>query len=197
MPPDAAVDDLVVVGGGIVGLATACRILQLAPTPGARLDREGPRLGQHQSGHNCGVLHAGIYYAPGSMKARLCREGKAQLEAYCAEHGIEVVRVREARRRVGRARILRASSRSGRGRRRTARRSSCVGPERIAELEPHAVGVRALWSPSTGDRGLQPGGGAMAEDVRALGGTIDTGRRSTASRAPAGGSCCKRAIARS
>lgn len=80
--------DFVVVGAGIVGLATA-RELQLRH-PGitiAVVDKE-TRPGQHQSGHNSGVLHAGVYYKPGSLKAQLCVQGKASMERFADEHGI-------------------------------------------------------------------------------------------------------------
>src|SRR5919204_525973 len=80
--------DLVIVGAGLVGLATAVSLLERKP--GLRLvvlDKE-PELATHQSGHNSGVLHAGLYYAPGSLKARLCREGRAALIAFADEHGI-------------------------------------------------------------------------------------------------------------
>ncbi|HZY68801.1 MAG TPA: FAD-dependent oxidoreductase, partial [Devosia sp.] len=80
--------DFCVVGGGIVGLATAYALLQRQP--GARLvllEKEGA-LGQHQTGHNSGVIHAGIYYTPGSLKARLCREGAEATKAFCRDNNI-------------------------------------------------------------------------------------------------------------
>ena len=84
--------DVAIIGGGIVGLATALRLLEARPDLRlAILEREA-ELATHQSGHNSGVVHAGLYYAPGSLKARLCREGKAALEAFCDEHGIPVER---------------------------------------------------------------------------------------------------------
>ncbi|MDX6484893.1 MAG: (S)-2-hydroxyglutarate dehydrogenase [Gaiellaceae bacterium] len=84
--------DLAVAGAGLVGLASAYRILERAPHLRlVVLDKErGP--GQHQSGHNSGVLHAGLYYAPGSLKAELCRSGAAALRDKCAEWGVPVVR---------------------------------------------------------------------------------------------------------
>src|ERR687888_2690794 len=82
--------DIAIVGGGIVGLATA-RALR-ARLPGARLvllEKE-PRLAAHQTGHNSGVIHSGIYYKPGSYKARLCVEGKGLMLDFCGKHGIRV-----------------------------------------------------------------------------------------------------------
>jgi (S)-2-hydroxyglutarate dehydrogenase len=88
----APVHDVVVIGAGIVGLATALRLLETSP--GLRVvvvDRED-RVAAHQSSHNSGVLHAGLYYPPGSAKARWCRRGKEALERFCAEHGVPVRR---------------------------------------------------------------------------------------------------------
>ena len=80
--------DVAIVGGGIVGLATALEIT--ARRPGARvlLFEKEDRVAWHQTGHNSGVIHSGIYYKPGSLKALNCRRGKAMLEAFCREHGL-------------------------------------------------------------------------------------------------------------
>src|SRR5690606_33345365 len=84
----SAVYDYCIVGGGIVGLATAHALLK--KFPGARLvvlEKEAT-LGQHQTGHNSGVIHAGVYYTPGSLKARLCREGAEATKAFCRDNGV-------------------------------------------------------------------------------------------------------------
>ncbi|HSR26513.1 MAG TPA: FAD-dependent oxidoreductase, partial [Candidatus Eisenbacteria bacterium] len=80
--------DVVVVGAGIVGLASARELLRRRP--GARLAvvEKEPRVGVHQTGHNSGVIHSGVYYAPGSLKARLCVSGARELYAYCEANGI-------------------------------------------------------------------------------------------------------------
>jgi L-2-hydroxyglutarate oxidase LhgO len=174
MPPEAAGDDVVIVGAGIVGLATARRILQLAPGTRLRVIEKDPAVGRQQTGHNSGVIHAGIYYAPGSMKARLCRDGKAQLERYCEDRGIEVVRCGKLvvasgdQDLAGLAQIQARAEANGAP-------VELVGPERLAELEPHAVGVRALWSPTTAIVDFGQVAAAMAADVQALGGRVDTG----------------------
>ena len=80
--------DVAIVGGGIIGLATARALLERAPS--ARiviLDKES-KLGMHQTGHNSGVIHSGIYYKPGSLKARLCVEGVRLMKAFCTAHGM-------------------------------------------------------------------------------------------------------------
>src|SRR3954447_23565241 len=82
--------DVVVIGGGILGLATARQLLRDRPELKLLLVEKGAALGSHQTGHNSGVVHSGIYYAPGSMKARLCVAGKRELEDYAAEKGIRV-----------------------------------------------------------------------------------------------------------
>ena len=80
--------DILLVGGGIVGLATAFQLLRRTPDVRLALIEREPALAAHQSGRNSGVLHAGLYYAPGSLKARLCREGKAALESFAEAHAI-------------------------------------------------------------------------------------------------------------
>jgi L-2-hydroxyglutarate oxidase len=82
------IHDFCVIGGGIVGLATAMRLLQRHPGKSLVLVEKETRLARHQTGHNSGVIHAGIYYAPGSLKAELCLKGAAATKEFCAEHGI-------------------------------------------------------------------------------------------------------------
>ena len=91
MPVEKA--DLAVIGGGIVGLATSLQLLRRRPQLRLVVLEREPEVAMHQSGHNSGVVHAGLYYKPGSLKARLCRAGKAELEAYCAEHDIPLRRI--------------------------------------------------------------------------------------------------------
>ena len=88
MSADIHVHDLCVVGGGIVGLATAVEFIRRHPGADVVLLEKEPALGRHQTGHNSGVIHAGIYYKPGSLKAELCRKGADATKAFCTEHGI-------------------------------------------------------------------------------------------------------------
>ena len=74
-----------VVGGGIIGVAVARRVLQVEPDAAVTLYEKEPALAQHQTGHNSGVVHAGLYYSPGSLKAELCRRGGSMVAAFCAE----------------------------------------------------------------------------------------------------------------
>ena len=132
--------DIAIVGGGIVGLATAFQIGRAAPGDPRGASREGGAASAaHQTGHNSGVIHSGIYYKPGSLKATNCRRGKALLEAFCREHGIafetcgKVVVAIDARRAPAARRHHRARPANG---------VACelIGPERLRELEPHAAG---------------------------------------------------------
>jgi L-2-hydroxyglutarate oxidase len=171
--------DLVVVGAGIVGLASAREML--ARRPGLRLaviDKE-PRIGGHQTGHNSGVIHSGIYYAPGSLKARLCVAGSRELYAYCEGQGIPTERC---------GKVIVATEESELGRLRDLHRRGLengveglelVGPERLREIEPHSAGIAALWSPNTGIVDYSLVASRYALDVRNAGGEIHTGRRLT------------------
>ena len=169
--------DLAIVGGGIVGLATARQLLKKKPGLALAVVEKEAEVAAHQTGHNSGVLHAGLYYAPGSKKALLCREGKAALEAYAVERGIPFEH-------CGKLVVARDESELPRleGIRERAARNGVegleeIGPDRIRELEPHAAGIRALWSPRTGIIDFRRVAEAYAEDVRSNGGAILTGRR--------------------
>ena len=173
---DATVD-VVIVGGGIVGLATARRLIR--DRPGLRLvvlERE-PELAAHQSGHNSGVVHAGLYYAPGSLKAKLCREGKAALESYCAEKGIPLEQTGKLVVALTDAELPRLTALHERATANGVPGLELVGPERMREIEPHAAGIQGLWSPTTGIVDFRTVTLSYADDIRAAGGTIDTGRQ--------------------
>ena len=166
--------DVAIVGGGIVGLATALRIQQRRPGLRIAILEKEAELATHQSGHNSGVLHAGLYYAPGSLKARLCREGKAAMEAFAETHGVPidhcgklVVAVDESE--LGRLDALRERAIAN-----GVPGLEDVGRERIRELEPHAAGIRGLWSPRTGVIDFRRVALAIADDLRTAGVDIRT-----------------------
>ena len=145
-----AASDICVVGGGIVGIATA-RELQLRH-PGARvlvIERE-PALATHQSGHSSGVIHAGIYYAPGSLKARLCVAGAARLYAYCEERGIEARREGKVIVATEQSELPRLDELERRGTANAVPGLRRIGPDELREIEPHAS--RPLGPPLAGDR---------------------------------------------
>jgi glycine/D-amino acid oxidase-like deaminating enzyme len=163
-PPERV--DVAVVGAGIVGLATALRCSSQADLRVAVLERED-HVAAHQTGHNSGVVHAGLYYAPGSAKAVLCREGKALLERYCEARGIplehpgKLVVALDA----GDLEPLRALRE--RGLANGVEGLEEVGPERIREIEPHVAGIRR-WGPRT-DRRLHAGGRGVRSRLRDAG----------------------------
>jgi 2-hydroxyglutarate dehydrogenase len=172
-PPEQT--DLLVVGGGILGLAVARELLARHPDASLCVLEREPELGAHQTGHTSGVIHAGIYYEPGSLKARLCVEGARELFAFCEERGIEA-------RRDGKLIVAGSDGELPRlddlERRGTANRVPGLrrlkGDE-IAEIEPHATGVAALHSPATGVVDFRAVARAYADDVGAAGGEIVTG----------------------
>jgi len=142
--------DAIVIGGGVVGLGVALEISRRFPRLRLLLLEKEARVGQHQSGHNSGVIHSGVYYKPGSLKARLCVTGAAAMIEFCRENGIphqvcgklivathadELPRLEDLRKR-GEANGL-AGLR-------------LIGPEELREIEPHAGGLQALVVPSTG-----------------------------------------------
>ena len=171
--------DVAIIGGGIVGLATALRLLEARPDLRLGIVEQEPELAMHQSGHNSGVIHAGLYYAPGSLKARLCREGKAAVEAYCTEKGIPFESTGKLVVALTQDELPRLEALRERALANGVPGLEVVGPERIRELEPHAAGIRGLWSPTTGIVDFRRVALAYADDVRAAGGTIWTGRRVT------------------
>jgi L-2-hydroxyglutarate oxidase LhgO len=168
--------EVAIVGGGIIGLATAFQLLRRRSGLSLALLEKERGLATHQSGRNSGVVHAGLYYRPGSLKARLCREGKAELEEFAAEHGLAHRRCGKLIVAVRPEEVARLADLAKRARANGAKDVEEVGPERIAELEPHAGGIRALHSPETGVIDFGAVAQALAGEIRALGGEIFTGR---------------------
>ena len=171
--------DVVVVGGGIVGLATAYRLLEARPALNLAVLEKEAELASHQSGHNSGVVHAGLYYAPGSLKARLTRDGKAELDAFCAAQGIPLERTGKLVVALSVDELPRFEALRERAVANGVPGLEVVGPERIREIEPHAAGIRALWSPSTGIVDFRRVALAYGDEVRERGGAISTGRAVT------------------
>ena len=166
--------DVVIVGGGIIGLATGLRLLEARPDLRLALVEKESELATHQSGHNSGVLHAGLYYAPGSLKARLCREGKALVEGFADRHGIPYERCGKLVVALDEGELPRLAALHERALANAVPGLEEVGPERIRELEPHAAGIRGLWSPETGIIDFRRVALAMADDLRAHGAEIRT-----------------------
>lgn len=164
--------DVIVVGAGIVGLAASMRILERHPKSRlVVLDKED-RIGAHQTGHNSGVLHRGVYYAPGSLKARLCVSGAASLSAFCDARGIPIRSVGKVIVALGEAEMPALMELQRRGVANGVPQLRLIGPEELAELEPHAAGVSALHSPHTGVVDFGAVARAYADSIRDLGGEI-------------------------
>ncbi|MEU8341325.1 L-2-hydroxyglutarate oxidase [Spirillospora sp. NPDC048832] len=164
-----------VVGAGIIGLAIARRLAETRP--GVRvtvLDKED-RVAAHQTGHNSGVAHAGLYYAPGSLKATLCRRGIGLLKEYCTDRELpyeecgKVVVARDASELAALDEIERRATANGVP---GLRRLTAGG---LREIEPHAAGVAALHSPTTAIADFPAVARAFAADVAAAGGEIRLG----------------------
>ncbi|HSD23406.1 MAG TPA: L-2-hydroxyglutarate oxidase [Solirubrobacterales bacterium] len=173
VPPQRS--DFVVIGAGILGLAVARELL--ARHPGASLcvlERED-RLAAHQTSHSSGVIHGGIYYAPGSLKARLCVEGARLLYAYCEERGIEAKRNGKLIVATEESELPRLGELERRGLANEVPDLRRIGPDEIGEIEPHARGIAALHSPATGVVDFARVAAAFAEDVAAAGGAVATG----------------------
>jgi (S)-2-hydroxyglutarate dehydrogenase len=167
--------NVAIVGGGIVGLALARELIGRNPRSSVCVFERERELATHQSGHNSGVIHAGLYYAPGSLKARLCVQGARELYEYCEQRGI-------ASERCGKVIVAANNSELGRleqlERRAAAngvpglRRLDAVG---IAALEPHARGIAGLHSPATGIVDFAAVARAYARDVLEAGGALARG----------------------
>ena len=168
--------DIAVVGGGIVGLATSLQLLRSKPDLRLVLLEREPELARHQSSHNSGVVHSGLYYTPGSLKARLCRAGKAELEAYCAERGIPLERIGKLVVALDEAELPRLHDLHQRGTANGVDGLEIVTPERMREIEPQAAGIQGLWSAGTGIVDYQRVALSFADDVQGMGGEIETGR---------------------
>jgi L-2-hydroxyglutarate oxidase LhgO len=142
--------DVAIVGGGIVGLATARAILETAPRARLALLEKEPRLGAHQTGHNSGVIHSGIYYRPGSYKARLTVEGARLMGEFCAERGIRVERCGKVIVATSPEELPRLATLYERGVANGVPGVTMMEPERLRELEPNAAALRGIHSPNTG-----------------------------------------------
>ena len=167
--------DVVIVGGGIIGLAAAREILSRWPGTSLAIVEKEPALSEHQTGHNSGVIHSGIYYAPGSLKARLCTAGARLMYEYCESHGVKADRCGKLIVATEESELPALDELYRRGTANGVPDLEMVGPAGIREREPHCTGIRAIWSPSTGIVDFLQVAQAMADDVAQLGGVILTG----------------------
>ncbi len=173
--------DYTIIGGGILGLATAYRLLQERPGATLVLLEKESGLARHQTGHNSGVIHAGVYYTPGSLKARLCKEGAARTIRFCEEQGVAYERcgklivatdAEEAARLKGLEERVVAN----------ALDHETVSADRLREIEPNVAGAAALLVHATGIVDYSQICARFADAIRESGGEIRTGAAVTAIR---------------
>jgi L-2-hydroxyglutarate oxidase len=169
--------DAIVVGGGIVGLGTALAILRTRPGTSLVVLEKEPRLGAHQTGHNSGVIHAGLYYKPGSLKARMCARGRILLERFCEEHGVSFERCGKVIVATGDEELPRLDELERRGRANGLTRLKRIDAIQLREREPHAAGVAALLVPETGIVNYSDVLRAFAAEVSRCGGEVRTAAR--------------------
>jgi (S)-2-hydroxyglutarate dehydrogenase len=172
--------DLTVVGGGIVGLATARALLAERPDLRLVILEKEPRLAAHQTGHNSGVIHSGIYYKPGSHKARLCVEGARLMKEFCAEHAIRVDPIGKVIVATFEDELPRLQALFERGKANGVAGLSLIDRDRLREIEPHAAAIRAIHSPTTAIVDYGEVAQALARDLLTQGVAIRTGARVTA-----------------
>jgi L-2-hydroxyglutarate oxidase len=160
--------DFAIIGAGIVGLAAAREILRARPRSSTVVLEKENAVASHQTGHNSGVIHAGIYYAPGSLKARLCREGAAATKAFCTEHGIKfencgkLLVATNERERVRMGALFERAKQNG-------IEALPIDRTGLIRLEPNITGVGALLVPSTGIVDYKEVASAIAQIVTAQG----------------------------
>jgi (S)-2-hydroxyglutarate dehydrogenase len=142
--------DILVIGAGIVGLSAAMEATHRFPQLRLAVLEKENAPARHQSGHNSGVIHSGIYYRPGSLKARLCVEGAAAMVKFCRRHGIACEICGKVIAATEQAELPRLEELRRRGTANGLQGVRELGPEQLRELEPNSVGIRALHVPSTG-----------------------------------------------
>jgi L-2-hydroxyglutarate oxidase len=173
--------DVIIVGGGIVGLATGYQLLQQHPGKRLLIVEKEPSIAAHQTGHNSGVLHSGIYYRPGTLRARNCRTGKQAMERFCTEHGIPYEICGKVIVAVDESELPLLQTIFERGR---ANGVLCeiIDRRRLIELEPHVTGVRAIHVPEAGIVNYRQVAETLAALLRGGGAEVVCSARMTAVR---------------
>ena len=164
--------DVVIVGGGIVGLATAHRLLEARPQTRLRLLEKETKLAAHQTGNNSGVLHSGLYYKPGSDKAKLSVSGLQQMVAFCRNHGIAHEQCGKIVVATNEDELSRLDNLWQRGNANGLQGLRKLTPEEIKEIEPHAAGIAAIHVPQEGIVDYPAVCEKLGELIRQAGGEI-------------------------
>jgi (S)-2-hydroxyglutarate dehydrogenase len=171
--------DVLVVGAGIIGLATARALVLERPALRVLVVDKERDVGFHQTGHNSGVLHGGVYYTPGSLKAAFCIRGKDAMERYADEKGISLARRGKLIIALDESELERLAELGRRAAANGVPGLREVGGGELAEVEPNAIGIRALHAPQTAVIDYHAVTRALADDVRSLGGEVQLGRSVT------------------
>ena len=164
--------DLTIIGGGIVGLATALKILEAYPRTKLLILEKEAQLARHQTGNNSGVIHSGLYYRPGSLKARSCVTGRKALIEFCNENSVPYELCGKVVVATSQEELPRLDELHRRGVANGLQGLEIIGTERLKELEPHATGIKGLRVPETGIIDYKKVAEAYAARVRAAGGDI-------------------------
>ena len=167
--------DLVVIGGGIIGLATAMRVTEEFPDLKVAVLEKETEVAQHQTGHNSGVIHAGIYYAPGSQKANFCSTGGVLLREYCDKHNIKYDMCGKLIVAVNDNEVPMLMDLYERGTANGALGLKIIEKEEITDYEPHSTGVKAIFSPNTGIIDYTEVSKSYATQMMEAGGDLITG----------------------
>ena len=175
-----------VIGGGIVGAAVARELLVRRPDAEVTVFEKEDRLASHQTGRNSGVVHAGLYYQPGSAKALLCRRGVGLLEEYCAQRGITRIACGKVLVALTEVERLRLADIEDRARANGVPGIRVIDKAELRELEPHVQGIAALHSPSTSIVDYAEVTYALAADAAAAGAKILLGYEATGLRVQGG-----------
>jgi L-2-hydroxyglutarate oxidase len=169
--------DLTIIGGGILGLATALKITAAHPNIRLLLLEKEAQLARHQTGNNSGVIHSGLYYRPGSLKAQSCVGGRTELIAFCQANNIPYEICGKVVVATSEAELPRLEELHRRGLANGLKGMESIGPERLKEIEPHASGIKALYVPETGIVDYRKVAAAYGEKVRDADGDIRLGQK--------------------
>ena len=169
--------DLTIIGGGILGLATALKITAAHPSIKVLLLEKEAQLARHQTGNNSGVIHSGLYYRPGSLKAQSCVGGRTELMAFCDANNVPYEICGKVVVATSPAELPRLEELHRRGLANGLKGMEILGPERLKEIEPHASGIKALYVPETGIVDYRKVAAAYGEKVRDANGDIRLSQR--------------------
>jgi L-2-hydroxyglutarate oxidase LhgO len=169
--------DIAIVGAGIIGLSTARFMTKDFPRLKIAVLEKEPGIAQHQTGHNSGVIHSGIYYKPGSQKAKFCAAGVETIKAYCNEKGIPINECGKVIVATNTKQFESLEQLYKRGVANGVPNLKVIGPEELREIEPHVSGIKAIHAPHTAIVSFERISEEYAKDIRAFGGNILLGHK--------------------